>query len=312
MHIRSSTLTFLYFFFLSSWSHRCVCATWKIYNQRRSLLEEFPFHPENWYIPLLDRSFQLSEQPYKLYLINELGVVSHSPGFQDTISGDIHSSFSLEQPLDLSIPKTTLYDLQIDESTQRAIPINPPVHPSTFWTTEVDGWIGGLSGSARLVDPSFRHSYKSGFGIDTSNRCSKLKVEWIPPERRLFDEEIQLWMMDPAFKRKIIHVYNECPWIELNNWRDYYDLRGIPCASPVALLCSFPITIYYAIQQYGLVHLNVSVLMKRALRIHIVGAEKEINFLDLFKEIAYIVPTLVKVSVPCCRNIFLMCKDRKK
>ena len=234
----------------NSWSHKCICPTWSIYNQRRLQLSDFPFGSVTWYTPLLDRSFQLSEHPYKDYLIQDLGVIS---------------------------PHNDLDDSHVSNN---------------WWTTEVDGWIGGLSGSAKLVDPGIRKSYMTGFGIDPRNPHCRLELVWIPPERRVMESDIQQWINSDPDRTRVISGN----WIHLMDWKDYYDLRGIPSSSPVALLCTFPLSIYYAIQQYGLVHVAVAAMMKRPLRIHVVGAEKEINFLDLFKEIAFILSVDTKVS----------------
>jgi hypothetical protein len=54
-------------------------------------------------------------------------------------------------------------------------------------------------------------------------------------------------------------------------------------------------TIYHAIVEYGEVPVTVAQMLKRPLRIHVVGAEKEINFLDLFSEVGYLLPEHLKV-----------------
>ena len=79
------------------------------------------------------------------------------------------------------------------------------------------------------------------------------------------------------------------------SWEDYYALRGIPLSSPVALLCTFPLTIYHAIERYGAVPITVSKILKRPMRMHVIGVEKEINFLDLFKEVGYLLPKELQV-----------------
>ena len=74
-------------------------------------------------------------------------------------------------------------------------------------------------------------------------------------------------------------------------------LRDIPNSSPIPLLCTFPLTIYYAIERYGEVPVTVARMLKRPLRIHVVGAEKEMNFLDLFKEVGYLLPEDLQVRI---------------
>jgi hypothetical protein len=49
--------------------------------------------------------------------------------------------------------------------------------------------------------------------------------------------------------------------------------------------------LYHAIAKYGTVPCTVARMLKRPLRVHIVGSEKELNFLDLFKEVAFLLPS---------------------
>ena len=62
-------------------------------------------------------------------------------------------------------------------------------------------------------------------------------------------------------------------------------------------ICSLTehVQIMLTITKSGAVPVTVSRMLKRQLRIHVVGIEKEMNFLDLFKEIGYILPFDVKV-----------------
>jgi hypothetical protein len=92
------------------WSHDCVCATWKVYAERKSTLKEFPFN--EWHLQLLTRENELSEEPYRLFLEEVLGRSQNE---------------------------------------------------SNWWRTETDGWAGGQSASAKMVDPSIRRSYEDGF-----------------------------------------------------------------------------------------------------------------------------------------------------
>ena len=63
----------------------------------------------------------------------------------------------------------------------------------------------------------------------------------------------------------------------------------------MCLLLTFPLTIYHAIEKYGEVPVTVAKMLDRPLRIHVVGAEKEINFLDMFKEIIFLLPEDIQV-----------------
>ena len=136
---------------------------------------------------------------------------------------------------------------------------NPNEKPLTWWRTEFDGWNGGESDSAKTIDISKRFTYVQGFA----------PIADIPKE-------------EPA-----ILPNEHC----IDSWAAYYKLREIPKESPVAILLTFPLTLYHVITEYGEVPCAVAKMLCRPLRIHIVGAEKEVNFLDLFKEVAYLFPS---------------------
>jgi len=148
--------------------------------------------------------------------------------------------------------------------------------PGSWWATEIDGWSAGQSGSAKRVDASIRRSYEEGFSLDT---------HLIPVEHPVDDERWLTWPKD------------EVGLLKIESWEEYYSLRDIPLCSPVALLCTFPLTIYRAITQYGSVPLTVSKMLKRPMRIHVVGVEKEMNFLDLFKEVGFLLPQDGSVNI---------------
>lgn len=209
-----------------SWSHDCLCATWKRYTDRRKDLSTFPL--DDWYLQLMGRGCQLSEEPYQQFLSETLGIA-------------------------------------MDESL-------------SWWRTELGGWSGGEGDSAKTVDATARFTYQQGFAPVTD----------IPPERRVSMSDIE--RLDSVSR-------NECGLLHLSSWRDYYTLRNISLSSPVALLLTFPLTIYYAIEQFGQVPVTVARMLNRSLRIHVVGIEKEMNFLDMFKEIGYLLPEDVSVSL---------------
>lgn len=147
----------------------------------------------------------------------------------------------------------------------------------SWWSTETDGWSGGSSSSAKSVNFSTRLSYQDGFSLET---------HLIPPEHRPSDQKCILSNISR----------DECNLLQLNSWEDYYTLRDIPLTSPVALLCTFPLSVYYAIQNFGSVPVTVARMLKRPLRIHLVGIEKELNFIDLFKEVGYLLSEDLQVS----------------
>ena len=150
---------------------------------------------------------------------------------------------------------------------------------ATWWRTEFGGWSGGKSYSASKVDATIRQSYSQGFA----------PIVDFPPERRITQDDIERSGMQS--KRNAVGL------LALSSWKEYYTVRNIPPTSPVCLLCTFPLTIYRAIEQYGDVPVTVARMLNRPLRIHVVGAEKEMNFLDLFKELTFLLPEDMKVRV---------------
>jgi hypothetical protein len=233
--------------FRDGWSHSCQCSTWAWYCSHRGTLSAFPYLDPAWQAPLVGRDFQLSEDPYRDFLSSVIGIpMSTSP---------------------------------VGPSSQQDGSIHPVPAGDSWWRTETDGWAGGESPSARLVDISKRRTYRQGF--------APLPPDQLPPQRRCTDEDFAAGV--PVLRRNAVGLY------ELASWEDYYRVRKIPPESPVALLCTFPLTVYHAIVKYGEVPVTVSLMLKRPLRVHVVGAEKEVHFLDLFLEVAYLLPDDVKV-----------------
>ena len=157
---------------------------------------------------------------------------------------------------------------------------------SSWWVTEMGGgWSGGHGDSAKIVDATIRLSYSEGFA----------PVQDIPSEERV-DSELRSSGLD--LSRNLVGL------LSFKSWEDYYKLRGISSESPIALLCTFPLTVYHALERYGSVPITVAKMLKRPLRIHLVGVEKELNFLDLFKEIGFLLPEDIQVCdrVPKSRN----------
>ena len=141
------------------------------------------------------------------------------------------------------------------------------------------GWSGGQSSSASKVDASIRKSYSQGFA----------PIVDLPPERRITEDDLERSGME--------NKKNAVGLLALSSWKEYYSVRNISPSSPVCLLFTFPLTIYRAIEQFGEVPVTVARMMNRPLRIHVVGAEKEMNFLDLFKELTFLLPEDMKVRV---------------
>ena len=236
-----------------SWSHKCLCSTWKIYVQRRSQLSKFPYL-SGWQVPLLSEQCFTSEKIYQEFLIN-LGVITPAT---NTTSEEYHTQ-------------------------------------QNWWATELHGWSGGNSQSSKDVNPFHRVSYKEGFSLkDTA---------LIPEERHITNDDIDhantTYNENTGASRdsaKLIQT-DERGITILSSWEHYYRLRSLPPSSPIGLLATFPLTIYYSIQRYGTVPLTVAQMLERPLSIHVVGIEKELNFVDLFKELGYLMPKNIDIEM---------------
>ena len=164
-----------------------------------------------------------------------------------------------------------------------------------WWATELHGWSGGNSQSSKDVNPFHRVSYKEGFALKDTTL--------IPEERHVTNDDIvranTTYNEDTGASRnsaKLIQTDEHSIPI-LSSWEHYYRLRSLPPSSPIGLLATFPLTIYYTIQRYGTVPLTVAQMLERPLRIHVVGIEKELNFVDLFKELGYLMPKNIDIEM---------------
>lgn len=186
----------------------------------------------------------------------------------------------------LKLRRLGVVDRQKEEEEATTAAATPVA--TSWWRTETDGWAGGQSASAIQVDARVRRTYQEGF--------APLPVSDIPTQCRVTLED---------WKRVGLHEsINDAGLWKLSSWEDYYRLRQLPSSSPVALLCTFPLTVYHAIVQYGEVHVTVARMLKRPLRIHLVGAEKELHMLDLFQEIGFLLPGDLKAEI-----VFVVRKD---
>ncbi|GMH83142.1 hypothetical protein TrVE_jg3736 [Triparma verrucosa] len=133
------------------------------------------------------------------------------------------------------------------------------LYNKNWWGCELDGWEGGLSGSAKNVDCSVRLTMAEGFA-----NCDRGGIG------------------EPLSSTVEVDEYG-LP--KIKDWGEYYRLRTLPTTSPVALLLHFPLTLFYGLQKFAKVQLEVSRMLKKSLTVHIVGVEKELNFLDMFEEL---------------------------
>lgn len=150
-----------------------------------------------------------------------------------------------------------------------------------WWQTEFTGWLGGESHAARDIEMTIRRSYECGFAPLSNNS--------IP-------EEDIISLNTHEGSSKLSTCRNQLGFLCFNSWEDYYTVRGLNLDSIASLLLTFPLTLYYCLTEFGEVSCTVAKMLKRRLRIHIVGSEKELNFLDLFKELIYLIDD--EASVP--------------
>ena len=218
---------------LYSWSHQCLCATWKIYVNRRNELSSFPF---SWHQSLISPPNFLSEEPYKIFL-----------------------------------KQYKFYNCG-------------------WWKTELGGWWAATQedrhkyDAPEVMNPLIHQSYVNGFYGDNQESQTNFDPNFLPLETQI---------IQPSKLQKDTNTN----MIQLNSWEDYYELRNISLSSPVALLLTFPLTMYYAIQKYGIVPIVVSKMLRRPMRMHVVGVEKEMNFLDLFQEVGYLLPLDIQLEL---------------
>ena len=155
--------------------------------------------------------------------------------------------------------------------------INADSCASWLRTEIMGGWLDGKSPGASRINASIWLSYSKGFA----------PIVDLPPERRITEDDQE--------RSGLLNTKNGVGLLVLSLWREYYTLQNIPPTSPVCLLCCFPLTIYRAIERFGEVPVTVARMLVRPLRIHVVGAEKEMNFLDLFKEVSFLLPKDIEV-----------------
>jgi hypothetical protein len=72
----------------------------------------------------------------------------------------------------------------------------------------------------------------------------------------------------------------------IEDWEEYYELRNLPPTSKAALLMTFPLTVFHGLRKFCGAQLYVARASKRkVLKVHLVGCEKELMFLDMFHEL---------------------------
>ncbi|TFY75017.1 hypothetical protein EWM64_g8996 [Hericium alpestre] len=77
---------------------------------------------------------------------------------------------------------------------------------------------------------------------------------------------------------------------QIKDWKSWYERRGLPLASPAALLVDFPLTAYYLLNDVLKLVDQSEGSAKQRLLVHYIGAEVKLNFMPLFSELALLLP----------------------
>lgn len=71
-----------------------------------------------------------------------------------------------------------------------------------------------------------------------------------------------------------------------HNWASYYEWRGILMESPARLMLHWPLAVYRLLHILGLVPMGIP-KKRRRLVVHLVGVEKELDFLPLYVQLPF-------------------------
>ncbi|KAF9029783.1 hypothetical protein BDZ89DRAFT_696009 [Hymenopellis radicata] len=115
--------------------------------------------------------------------------------------------------------------------------------------------------------------------------------EWLEPRT---DEE--LWMLPgdeiPRWDFKSCRdAVPSFPPVFEDNWADYYRWRKLPIASPAALRLHWALSVFRCLEELGLVSRQaVHDGPRKELTVYYLGVEDEIYFLNVFRELALLLP----------------------
>ncbi|KAF8651069.1 hypothetical protein AX16_004932 [Volvariella volvacea WC 439] len=78
---------------------------------------------------------------------------------------------------------------------------------------------------------------------------------------------------------------------EVKDWKSWYQWRGLPLDSPVALLMDHPLSVYnLLVNVLKVVSPERSAENRQELTVHLIGADYELNIIPLFSELALLLP----------------------
>jgi hypothetical protein len=104
---------------------------------------------------------------------------------------------------------------------------------------------------------------------------------------------------------------NQIPWLDFalsgsspprnppsfeHTWAEYYKWRGLPIQSPAALLLHWPLTVYKLLHSLGLVPTQPPT-ERRRLTVHLLGIEKELDFLPVFVSLCFYLSIVADICV---------------
>ncbi|XP_068780104.1 zinc finger MYND domain-containing protein 15 [Struthio camelus] len=76
-----------------------------------------------------------------------------------------------------------------------------------------------------------------------------------------------------------------------SSWQQYYAWRGLPLSSPLAVLLSYPLSVYHIVTQLVPQHFpELNILNKQSLKIHVVETGRELQLAGLFWELSVLLP----------------------
>lgn len=122
------------------------------------------------------------------------------------------------------------------------------------------------------------------FGISGANTSGFLDGEQLLATDFLSDDDA--WKLSSELiPRLTFSAEHKAPAVptagSVVDWDSWYSWRGIPKASPAALLMHFPLSVFWLLTHVlGVVDLQSK--DKRELTVHVIGVEKELNFVPVY------------------------------
>lgn len=134
-----------------------------------------------------------------------------------------------------------------------------------------------------------RGMWKRQCGCSDDVRYGKL----FPPDM----DDTSLWGLPPGYfppdapipPFNVTYHSPTLPPTFLASWTDYYRARNLPVNSPVSVILTFPMSLYYIIGILAFRN-QISLAPGSHVKIHYLGVEKEMDMLSSFRELMYLIP----------------------